>query len=407
VVITGLGAISPLGNSAEESWKGVCAGKSGIGLITKFDTTVFDTKIAGEVKAFDPLQHVNKKEYRRLDDFIVYALAAADMAVQDAGHTRIAGERSGVIIGSAIGGLATIEKEKETILQAGPRRVATFMIPAVLANLAAGHVSIRYGLKGPITCPTTACAAGTNAIGDAFRMIRDGYADLMITGGVEAAVTPLAVAGFNAMRTLSTKNDVPEKASRPFDRKRDGFVIGEGCGLLILEELSAALKRDAKIYGEVIGYGLTSDAYHLAAPPPGHEGAVRCMKEALADGRIAPEEVDYINAHGTSTLLNDLYEAQAIKTVFGATNPGIAVSSTKSMTGHMLGAAGGVEAIFTVKALQEGVMPPTINLDEPDPENDLDHVPHQARQKDMRFALSNTFGFGGVNASLVLKKYTG
>jgi len=407
VVITGLGAISPLGNSVEESWKGVCAGKSGIGLITKFDTTVFDTKIAGEVKAFDPLQHVNKKEYRRLDDFIVYALAAADMVVQDAGHTHIAGERSGVIIGSAIGGLATIEKEKETILHAGPRRVATFMIPAVLANLAAGHVSIRYGLKGPITCPTTACAAGTNAIGDAFRMIRDGYADLMITGGVEAAVTPLAVAGFNAMRTLSTRNDVPEKASRPFDRKRDGFVIGEGCGLLILEELSAALKRDAKIYGEVIGYGLTSDAYHLAAPPPGHEGAVRCMKEALADGRIAPEEVDYINAHGTSTLLNDLYEAQAIKTVFGATNPGISVSSTKSMTGHMLGAAGGVEAIFTVKALQEGIMPPTINLDEPDPENDLDYVPHRARQKDMRFALSNTFGFGGVNASLVLKKYTG
>jgi len=402
-----MGAVTPLGNSVEESWKGACAGTSGIGLITKFDTTVFDTKIAGEVKAFDPLQYVNKKEYRRLDDFIVYALAAADMAVQDAGHTRIAGERSGVIIGSAIGGLATIEKEKETILQAGPRRVATFMIPAVLANLAAGHVSIRYGLKGPITCPTTACAAGTNAIGDAFRMIRDGYADLMITGGVEAAVTPLAVAGFNAMRTLSTKNDVPEKASRPFDRKRDGFVIGEGCGLLILEELSAALKRDAKIYGEVIGYGLTSDAYHLAAPPPGHEGAVRCMKEALADGRIAPEEVDYINAHGTSTLLNDLYEAQAIKTVFGATNPGIAVSSTKSMTGHMLGAAGGVEAIFTVKALQEGIMPPTINLDEPDPENDLDYVPHRARQKDMRFALSNTFGFGGVNASLVLKKYTG
>jgi len=407
VVITGLGAISPLGNSAEESWKGVCAGKSGIGLITKFDTTVFDTKIAGEVKAFDPLQHVNKKEYRRLDDFIVYALAAADMAVQDAGHIEIAGERSGVIIGSAIGGLATIEKEKETILQAGPRRVATFMIPAVLANLAAGHVSIRYGLKGPITCPTTACAAGTNAIGDAFRMIRDGYADLMITGGVEAAVTPLAVAGFNAMRTLSTRNDVPEKASRPFDRKRDGFVIGEGCGLVILEELSAALKRDAKIYGEVIGYGLTSDAYHLAAPPPGHEGAVRCMKEALADGGVAPEEVDYINAHGTSTLLNDLYEGQAIKTVFGRTNPGIAVSSTKSMTGHMLGAAGGLEAIFTAKALQEGIMPPTINLDEPDPENDLDYVPHLARQKDMRFALSNTFGFGGVNASLVLKKYVG
>ncbi|MBN1548243.1 MAG: beta-ketoacyl-ACP synthase II [Syntrophaceae bacterium] len=405
VVITGLGAVTPLGNSAEESWKGACAGNSGIGRITKFDAATFDTKIAGELKSFDPLQYVNKKEYRRLDDFILYALAAADMAVRDATFPEIGGERAGVIIGSGIGGLATIEKEKETILQAGPRRVATFMIPAVLANLAAGHVSIRYGLKGPITCPVTACAAGTNAIGDAFRIIRDGYADLMVTGGAEAAVTPLAVAGFNAMRALSTKNEEPEKASRPFDRKRDGFVIGEGCGLVILEELSAALKRGAKIYGEVVGYGLTSDAYHLAAPPPGHEGAVRCIREALADGGVAPEEVDYINAHGTSTPLNDLYEAQAIKAVFGERNPRIAVSSTKSMTGHMLGAAGGVEAIFTVKALQEGIIPPTINLDEPDPESELDYVPHRARQKDMRFALSNTFGFGGVNASLVLKKY--
>ena len=368
VVITGLGAVTPLGNSAEESWKGICAGKSGIGRITKFDTTAFDTKIAGEVKAFDPLQYVNKKEYRRLDDFILYALASAEMAVNDAGHAGIGGERSGVIIGSAIGGLATIEKEKETILQAGPRRVATFMIPAVLANLAAGHVSIRFGLKGPITCPATACAAGTNAIGDAFRMIRDGYADLMITGGVEAAVTPLAVAGFNAMRALSTKNDAPEKASRPFDKKRDGFVIGEGCGLVVLEELSAALRRGAKIYGEVVGYGLTSDAFHMAAPPPGHEGAVRCMRDALADGGVAPEEVDYINAHGTSTPLNDLYETQAIKTVFGEGNPGVPVSSTKSMTGHMLGAAGGVEAVFTALAIRDGIMPPTINLDEPDPE---------------------------------------
>jgi 3-oxoacyl-[acyl-carrier-protein] synthase II len=382
-------------------------GKSGIGPITKFDAAVFDTRIAGEVKAFDPLQYVNKKEYRRLDDFIIYALASAEMAIADAGHGQIISGRSGVIIGSAIGGLATIEKEKETLLQAGPRRVATFMIPSVLANLAAGHVSIRYGLKGPITCPTTACAAGTNAIGDAFHMIRDGYADLMITGGVEAAVTPLAVAGFNAMRALSTKNEQPEKASRPFDRKRDGFVIGEGCGLVILEELSAALKRGAKIYGEVVGYGLTSDAYHQAAPPPGHEGAVRCMREALADGGVVPEEVDYINAHGTSTPLNDLYETQAIQTVFGETNPGVAVSSTKSMTGHMLGAAGGVEAIFTVKALQEGVMPPTINLEEPDPESHLDYVPQQARTGDIRCALSNTFGFGGVNACLVFKKYVG
>lgn len=405
VVITGLGAVTPLGHSAEESWQNVCTGKSGIGRITKFDTADFNTKIAGEVKSFDPLQYVNKKECRRLDDFILYALAAAEMAVHDAGLAELAGERSGVIIGSAIGGLTTIEKEKETILQAGPRRVATFMIPAVLANLAAGHVSIRFGLKGPITCPATACAAGTNAVGDAFRMIRDGYADLMIAGGVEAAVTPLAVAGFNAMRALSTKNDEPEKASRPFDQKRDGFVIGEGCGLVVMEELTAALKRGAEIYGEVIGYGLTSDAFHLAAPPPGHEGAVRCMRNALADGGVTPAEVDYINAHGTSTPLNDLYETQAVKTVFGEEKPGVPVSSTKSMTGHMLGAAGGVEAVFTAMAIRDGIIPPTINLDEPDPECDLDYVPHEARKKKIQVAMSNTFGFGGVNASLVLKKW--
>lgn len=405
VVITGLGAVTPLGNSAEESWRAVCTGKSGIGRITKFDTAGFNTKIAAEVKSFDPLQYVNKKECRRLDDFILYALAAAEMAFDDAGLAEIGGERSGVIIGSAIGGLATIEKEKETILQAGPRRVATFMIPAVLANLAAGHVSIRFGLKGPITCPATACAAGTNAVGDAFRMVRDGYADRMVAGGVEAAVTPLAVAGFNAMRALSTKNDDPEKASRPFDRKRDGFVIGEGCGLVVLEELAAALKRDAEIYGEVIGYGLTSDAFHLAAPPPGHEGAVRCMRTALSDGGVSPAEVDYINAHGTSTPLNDLYETQAVKTVFGEANPDVPVSSTKSMTGHMLGAAGGVEAVFTAMAIRDGMIPPTINLDEPDPECDLDYVPNRAREKEIRVAMSNTFGFGGVNATLVLKKF--
>jgi len=405
VVITGLGAVTPLGNSAEESWRAVCTGKSGIGRITKFDTASFNTKIAAEVKSFDPLQYVNKKECRRLDDFILYALAAAEMAFDDAGLAEIGGERSGVIIGSAIGGLATIEKEKETILQAGPRRVATFMIPAVLANLAAGHVSIRFGLKGPITCPATACAAGTNAVGDAFRMVRDGYADRMVAGGVEAAVTPLAVAGFNAMRALSTKNDEPEKASRPFDRKRDGFVIGEGCGLVVLEELAAALKRDAEIYGEVIGYGLTSDAFHLAAPPPGHEGAVRCMRTALSDGGVSPAEVDYINAHGTSTPLNDLYETQAVKTVFGEANPDVPVSSTKSMTGHMLGAAGGVEAVFTAMAIRDGMIPPTINLDEPDPECDLDYVPNRAREKEIRVAMSNTFGFGGVNATLVLKKF--
>jgi len=278
------------------------------------------------------------------------------------------------------------------------------MIPAVLANLAAGHVSIRFGLKGPITCPATACAAGTNAVGDAFRMVRDGYADRMVAGGVEAAVTPLAVAGFNAMRALSTKNDEPEKASRPFDRKRDGFVIGEGCGLVVLEELAAALKRDAEIYGEVIGYGLTSDAFHLAAPPPGHEGAVRCMRTALSDGGVSPAEVDYINAHGTSTPLNDLYETQAVKTVFGEANPDVPVSSTKSMTGHMLGAAGGVEAIAAVMAIKTGMVPPTAGYREPDPECDLDYVPNEARRCEVDKALSLSLGFGGHNAAILFCK---
>jgi len=407
VVITGLGAVTPLGNSVEDSWSGICAGKSGIARITKFDAANFGTKIAGEIKFFDPLIYVNKKECRRLDDFILYALAAAEMAVTDAGLSQWGGEKAGTIIGSGIGGLATLEKETQTLHHTGPRRVATFMIPSILANLAAGHVSIRFGLKGPISCPATACAAGTNAIGDAFRIIQYGLADLMIAGGTEAAVTPLSVAGFNAMRALSTKNDFPEKASRPFDRERDGFVIGEGCGLVILEELASAQTRGAKIYAEVIGYGITADAYHLAAPPPGHEGAVRCMKSALADGNVMPGRVDYINAHGTSTPLNDLYETQAIKAVFGKTHPLVPVSSTKSMTGHMLGATGGVEAIFTVLAIRDGVLPPTINLDNPDHECDLDYIPCKARTQNIETAISNTFGFGGVNASLVFRKFTG
>lgn len=407
MVITGLGAVTPLGNSAEDSWCAVRAGKSGIAHITKFDAADFATKIAGEVKSFDPLIYVNKKECRRLDDFILYALAAAEMAAADAGISQWAGERAGTIIGSGIGGLATLEKETQTLHHTGPRRVATFMIPSILANLAAGHVSIRFGLKGPINCPTTACAAGTNAIGDAFRVIQYGLADVMIAGGTEAAVTPLSVAGFNAMRALSTKNDFPEKASRPFDRERSGFVIGEGCGLVVLEELTSAQDRGAKIYAEVIGYGLTADAYHLAAPPPGHEGAVRCMKSALADGNVKPENVGYINAHGTSTPLNDLYETQAVKAVFGETNPRVPVSSTKSMTGHMLGATGGVEAVFTVLAIRDGLLPPTVNLDNPDHECDLDYVPHKSRTQNIEIALSNTFGFGGVNASLVFGKFAG
>ncbi|MBE0557802.1 MAG: beta-ketoacyl-ACP synthase II [Proteobacteria bacterium] len=407
VVITGMGAVTPLGNSVAETWEGICAGKSGIARITKFDCTAFDTKIAGELKGFDPLQYVNRKEIRRVDDFILYALAAAEMALTDAGPAIGTGdaERAGVIIGSAIGGLATIEREKEVVLQGGPRKMSPFTIPAALANLAAGHVSIRFGAKGPIGCPVAACASGTCAIGDASRTIADGYADVMIAGGVDAAVTPLSVAGFNAMRTISKRNDEPEKASRPFDRERDGFVISEGCGLVILESLPHALERGARIYGELAGYGNTSDAFHMAAPPDGHEGAQRCMRAALRDAGMDPADIDYINAHGTSTVMNDAFETEAIKTVFGAHSRKLAVSSTKSMTGHMLGAAGGVEAILCLKAIGGGVLPPTTNLDYPDPECDLDYVPLRARKQEIRTVMSNTFGFGGVNAVLIFRKF--
>lgn len=409
VVITGMGAVTPLGNTIEETWEGICRGKSGIAPITRFDCTAFETKIAGEVKGFDPLRYVNKKELRRLDDFIIYALAAAEMALADAGLVigEERAERTGVIIGSAIGGLATIEKEKEAIFLGGPRKMSPFTIPAVLANLAAGHVSIRFGAKGPINCTVTACASGTCAIGDAARIIAGGYADVMIAGGVDAAVSPLCVAGFNAMRALSRRNDEPEKASRPFDRDRDGFVIGEGSGVVILEALPHALARGARIQGELAGYGLTSDAFHMAAPPPGHEGAARCMKTALRDAGMDAAEINYINAHGTSTPLNDACETEAIKTVFGEHARRLAVSSTKSMTGHLLGAAGGLEAILCLKAIGEGVLPPTINLDHPDPACDLDYVPHQARKKEIRTAMSNTFGFGGVNAVLIFRKFEG
>jgi len=409
VVITGMGAVTPLGNTVAETWEGICHGRSGVAPITRFDCTAFETKIAGEVKRFDPLRYVNKKELRRVDDFIIYALAAAEMATADAGLIieEEGAERTGVIIGSAIGGLATLEKEKEAIFQGGPRKMSPFTIPAVLANLAAGHVSIRFRAKGPINCTVTACASGACAIGDAARIIADGYADVMIAGGVDAAVTPLCVAGFNAMRALSRRNDEPQKASRPFDRDRDGFVISEGSGVVILEALPHALERGARIQGELAGYGLTSDAFHMAAPPPGHEGAARAMKAALSDAGMDATEIDYINAHGTATPLNDACETEAVKTVFGEHARRLAVSSTKSMTGHMLGAAGAVEAILCLKAIGEGVLPPTINLDYPDPACDLDYVPHQARKKEIRTAMSNTFGFGGVNAVLILRKFEG
>jgi len=402
-----MGAVTPLGNSVAETWAGICAGRSGIGPITKFDASDFETRIAGELQNFDPIAYVGKKELRRLDPFILYCLASAEMAAADADLTLTDSQayRAGVVIGSAIGGLTTLEKQKEILLRSGSRKISPFTVPSVLANLGAGNVSIRFGARGPIGCPVTACASGTTALGDAFRLIASGYADVVFAGGADAAITPMAVAGFTAMRALSRRNDEPQKASRPFELSRDGFVISEGCGILILEELNAARKRGARIYAEVLGYGTTSDAFHLAVPPPGHEGAVRCMQTALRDAGIAPSEVDYVNAHGTSTPLNDQYETEAVKTVFGTYSSRLPVSSTKSMTGHLLGATGSVEAMITAKALETGMIPPTINLEQPDPACDLDYVPHQARQRDIRIAMSNTFGFGGVNATIILKKY--
>jgi 3-oxoacyl-[acyl-carrier-protein] synthase II len=407
VVITGMGTVNPVGNSVDETWAALCAGKSGIGPITKFDTGLLATKIAGELKGFNPLAFVDKKELRRNDEFIVYALACADMAMKDSGLAvdEANSERVGTIIGSGIGGLQTIEREHTVLEQSGPRRISPFTIPAVLPNLAAGQVSIRYKARGPISCPVTACAAGTSAIGMAFRLVKDGYADAMIAGGVEAAVTPFGLAGFNAMRALSTRNDEPEKASRPFDRDRDGFVMGEGGGIVILEEMTLARRRGARVYAEVCGFGCTADAYHMAAPPPGHEGAARSMEAALRGCGMERSTIGYINAHGTATPLNDVYETQAIKRVFGEHSRRLAVSSTKSMTGHMLGGAGGLEAIVAVKAICEGVAPPTINLDNPDEGCDLDYVPHRAKEMKIEAALSNTFGFGGVNAVLAFRKF--
>ena len=409
VVVTGLGAVTPVGNSVGESWEALCSGRSGIGPITKFDAAAFDTRIAGELKGFDPIRYVTKKEQRRYDNFIIFALAAAEEAAADAALSIVGpeAERTGVIIASAIGGVETIETEKEAILAGGPRKMSVFAIPAVLANLAAGHVSIRFGAKGPISCPVTACAAGTCAIGDAFHLIRCGRADVMFAGGTDAAITPMSIGGFNRMRALSVRNDEPAKASRPFDRDRDGFVLGEGAGVVILEEMQHALNRGARIHAEVAGYGSTADAFHMAAPPPGHEGAARCMKVALDDAGMRPEDIDCINAHGTSTPLNDAYETQAIKAAFGSHSRSLAVPSTKSMTGHLLGATGAVEAIFSVRSIEEGIVPPTINLDHPDPECNLDYVPNTARRRAVRTVMSNTFGFGGVNAVLILKKFGG
>ncbi len=407
VVVTGLGLVTPLGIGVEETWSALVAGKSGIGPITKFDASAMATQIAGEVKNFVPEDYVSRKEVRRMDMFTIYSLAATRMAVEDA-RLEINGtnaNRIGVVIGCGLGGLSTFEKFHRILLEEGPKKISPFFIPMLIANMAPGQISIVFGAKGPNVAIETACAAGTHAVGDAFKHIQRGAADAMITGGVEATVTPLAISGFNAMRAISTRNDAPEKASRPFDRDRDGFVLAEGCGIMILEALDFALERGAGIHAELIGYGLTGDGFHMAAPAPEGEGMARCMQMAVDDAGIAPEEVDYINAHGTSTDLNDRFETQAIKTVFGEHSYKLAVSSTKSMTGHLLGGAGGVETAFAVLALEKGILPPTINYENPDPECDLDYVPNVHRKAEIRTALTNSFGFGGTNAALVLRRY--
>ena len=407
VVVTGLGVVSPVGIGTKEFWKSLCEGVSGVGRITRYDTTSHPVQIAGEVKGFDPLQYMEKKDLKKMDLFIQYALAAALMSVEDAGLqiTPENSHRVGVLVGAGIGGLWVIEEQHKILLSRGPGRISPHFIPSLIANLASGQISIRLGAKGPNSCVATACATGTHALGDSFKLIQREAADVMIAGGCEAAITPLAVAGFAAMRALSTRNDEPQKASRPFDAKRDGFVVGEGAGVLILEELNHALARGAPIYAEISGYGMSGDAYHITATSPGGEGAARCMQLALQDAGVNPAEIDYINAHGTSTDYNDLAETQAIKAVFGEHAYRLAVSSIKSMVGHLLGGAGAVEAAATVLALKEGILPPTINYEYPDPGCDLDYVPNQARKVKIRFALSNSFGFGGTNACLILKGF--
>ncbi len=407
VVVTGMGMVSPLGTGVEKSWQALIQGKSGVGRITKFDATGFDTRIAAEVKDFIPENFIDRKEMKRMDIFIQYAMAAAVLAMEDSGLkiTPANADRVGVVVGAGLGGLTTIEAFHKVLMERGPGRISPFFIPSLIVNEAPGQISMRFGAKGPNASVVTACATGNHNIGDAWRLIQREDADAVIAGGVEATVTPLAVSGFNAMKALSTRNDEPEKASRPFDKDRDGFVMGEGSGVVILEELTSALDRGAKIYAEIIGYGLTGDAYHITAPAPDGEGAARCMQMALKDSGIPPEEVQYINAHGTSTYYNDIYETLAIKSVFKEHARKLAISSTKSMTGHLLGGAGGVEAIFTILTLCHGIIPPTINYETPDPECDLDYVPNEARKADVRVAISNSFGFGGTNAVLAFRKF--
>jgi 3-oxoacyl-[acyl-carrier-protein] synthase II len=407
VVVTGVGLVSPLGIGTEANWEALCAGQSGIGPITRFDATQFSARIAGEVKNFDPLQFVEKKDVKKMDVFIQLAIAASQFAMTDAKLT-VSPEmatRTGVFIASGIGGFTTIEREHKALLEGGPRRISPFFIPAAIINLAAGQVSIRFGAKGPNSATCTACSASAHAIGDAFEIIKRNDADVMIAGGSEAAITPMGVGGFAAMRALSTRNDDPHRASRPFDKDRDGFVMGEGSGVVILEELEFATRRGATIYAELVGYGMTADAFHITAPSEDGDGGVRVMQAALKNAGVEPAQVNYINAHGTSTPYNDRLETLAIKRLFGEHARTLAISSTKSMTGHLLGAAGGLEAGITVLAIRDQVIPPTINYETPDPDCDLDYVPNVKRATQIDYALSNSFGFGGTNGALLFKRF--
>jgi 3-oxoacyl-[acyl-carrier-protein] synthase II len=408
VVISGLGLVTPVGIGVEQTWKSLCAGKSGVANITRFDTSDFQTKIAAEVKDFKAEDFIPKKDARRVEPFIAFALAATRMAIDDAGLVidSTNGSRIGAITGCGLGGLRFMEDTVLRVSKQGPRRVSPFFIPMMIGNMAPGMISIHFGAKGPNSSLATACAAGTHAVGNSFKLIQNGAADAMITGGTEAVISPSCVAGFNSMKALSTRNDEPEKASRPFDRDRDGFVVGEGGGILILEALDHALARDAKIYAEVTGYGMTGDGYHMTSPPPDGNGAIRCMQAAIADAGLEIDQIDYINAHGTSTELNDLYETRAIKSVFQKHAYSLAVSSTKSMTGHLLGGAGGVETVFTALTVYHDLIPPTINYENPAEECDLDYVPNTAREARIQNAMTNSFGFGGTNGTLVLSKFT-
>ena len=407
VVITGLGLVTPVGIGIEQTWKSLCAGKSGVAEITRFDTSAYQTKIAAEVKDFKPEDFMPKKDANRVELFIAYALAATRMAIEDSGLVIDSSNESrvGTITGCGLGGLRFMEDTVLRVSNQGPRRVSPFFIPMMIGNMAPGMISIHFGAKGPNSSLATACAAGTHAVGNSFRLIQNGAADAMITGGTEAVISPSCIAGFNSMKALSTRNDEPEKASRPFDRDRDGFVVGEGGGILILEALEHALARGARIYAEITGYGMSGDGYHMTSPSPDGNGAVRCMKAAIEDGKLDYNKIDYINAHGTSTELNDLYETRAIKTVFKEHAYSLAVSSTKSMTGHLLGGAGGVETVFTALTVANDIIPPTINYDNQAEECDLDYVPNQVRQTTVENAMTNSFGFGGTNGTLILSKY--